>query len=130
MKKLLILTTLIFSTMMFSSTSFAEWTKLGESVYGNTFYVDIERIRKHGGYVYFWMLTDRLKPKHGDFSHKMYHQGDCKLFRYQILSFSFHEEPMGRGTGDVQEPVKASQGWKYPTPDSVDERMLKLVCSR
>jgi len=28
----------------------------------NTTYVDFERIRKHGGYVYWWDLLDRLKP--------------------------------------------------------------------
>ena len=131
MRKLtLILTTLIFS-VMFSSTSFAEWKKMGESVEsGTTFYVDFERIRKHDGYVYFWMLSDYLKPKHGDLSVKMYNQGDCKLFRYKSLSYSYYKEPMGRGTGDVSEPVKSMQGWKYPSPDSSGETVLKLVCSR
>jgi hypothetical protein len=52
MKKLTLLTVLIFS-LMFSSTSFADWTKVSSSGGGaNTFYVDFERIRKHGGYVY------------------------------------------------------------------------------
>jgi hypothetical protein len=99
-------------------------------VNGTTFYVDFERIRKHGGYVYYWYLTDYLKPKFGDLSGKIYNQGDCKLFRHKSLSFSFHKEPMGGGTGDVQEPVKKQQGWKYPPPNSVDELILKSVCSR
>jgi hypothetical protein len=53
MKRILapILIALTF-TVMFSSTSFSGWTKVTESVDGNTFYVDFERIRKHGGYVY------------------------------------------------------------------------------
>jgi len=46
---------------VFSSTSFAEWTKVSENV-STTFYVDFERIRKHGGYVYFLWLSDYLKP--------------------------------------------------------------------
>ena len=116
---------------MFSSLSYAGWTKIGTSEHGNTFYVDFERIRKHGGYVFFWSLTDYLKPtKFGDLSSKRYEQGDCKLFRYKVLSFSFHKEPMGRGIGDVQEPFKATQGWRYLSPNSLGETMLKQVCSR
>jgi len=130
MKKLILIFTLLVSTVMFSSPSFANWTKMTENEFG-TFYVDFERIRKHGGYVFFWSLTDYLKPtKFGDLSSKRYEQGDCKLFQYKVLSFSFHKEPMGRGTGDAQEPVKASQGWKYPSPDSSVEYILKSVCSR
>ena len=45
---------------MFSSASFADWTKVGENVSGDTFYVDLERIRKHGGFVYYWSMTDYI----------------------------------------------------------------------
>ena len=114
---------------MFSSTSFAEWTKLGENNEGSNFYVDFERIRKHDGYVYFWKLSGSPKPnKFGALSVKIYSEGDCKLFRFKTLSFSFHKEPMGGGTGNVQEPVK--KGWKYPSPNSADERILEMVCSQ
>ena len=130
MKKLLILTTLIF-TVMFSSTSFAEWTKVSENMDRDTWYVDFERIRKVDGYVYFWRLSDYLKPTiNGKLSGKLYLQGDCKLFRYKILSFSFHKEPMGGGTGDTGPiPIK-HQGWNYPPPNSSNETILKSVCSR
>ena len=114
---------------MFSSPSYSEWTKVNEDVKGNSFYVDFERMRKVDGFIYFWTLSDYLKPtKHGDLSVKVYNQGDCKLFRYKTLSYSFHKEPMGGGTGDVQEPVE--KGWKYPSPDSVNEIILKVVCSQ
>ena len=63
MKKLTLIFTLLVSTVMFSSPSYSEWTNVGESVEnGTTFYVDFERIRKHGGYVYFLWLSDYLKP--------------------------------------------------------------------
>ena len=42
--KRMILTALV-GVVMFSSTSFAEWTKVGENVDGNTRYVDFERIK-------------------------------------------------------------------------------------
>ena len=118
---------------MFSSPSYAEWTKVGEGTStmnrGNAYYVDFERIRKHDGYVYWWDLTDLLKPiLTGVLSAKIYKQGDCKLFRFKTLSGSFHKEPMGGGTGDVQEPIKKS--WKYPIPNSSGETILKSVCNR
>ena len=98
-----------------------------EDVDGNTHYVDFERIKKHDGYVYYWELGDLLKPnEYGILSGKAYKQGDCKKFRYKYLSFSFHKEPMGGGTGEtLNTPDKE---WTYPPPDSVSETILKSVC--
>jgi hypothetical protein len=129
MKTLLLITTLIFSTLMFSSPSYAKWEKVTEGVNGVTFYVDFGRIRKHDGYVYFWRLSDYLKPnKYGDLSDKSYNQGDCKLFRYKELSASFHKEPMGEGSPSSSN--KPQKEWKYPPPNWVTENILKKVCSR
>ena len=114
---------------MFSTPSYAKWEKVTEGVDGVTFYVDFGRMRKHDGFVYWWELQDLIKPdEDGDLSYKNYRQGDCKLFRYKTLSFSYHKEPMGGGTGDVHEPVK--KGWKYPPPNSSIEAILKSICSR
>ena len=113
---------------MFSSTSYAGWTKVNSSIRGNTYYVDFERIRKVDGFVYYWMLTDYLKPDHGYLSIKSYQQGDCKLFRFKVLSVSFHKEPMGGGTGEIVNTKNPE--WDYPTPNSSVERILKSVCSR
>ena len=46
MKKLTLIFTLLVSTVMFSSPSYSEWTKVNEDVKGNSFYVDFERIKK------------------------------------------------------------------------------------
>ena len=133
MKNLTILLALTFS-VMFSSPSYAEWKRVSVNVKGNvtgsTFYVDFERIRKHGGYVYFWQLTDLLKrDKYGDLSELNYKQGDCNLFRYKILSGSFFKEPMGGGS--PQTATLKNPKWKYPRPNSSGgEVTLKSVCSR
>ena len=108
MKTLLTIFTLVF-TVTFSSTSFAEWKNVGEgtgdSNSGDTFYVDFEGIRKHGGHVYWWDLVDYLKPtENGRLSSKSYKQGDCKLFRIKYLRHVHHNQPMGRGTGDSNSP--------------------------
>ena len=122
MRKLtLILTTLIFSVMFSPSTSFAGWTKVSENASGDTYYVDFERIKKHDGYVYYWYLTDYLKPTPGgNLSDKIYKQGDCKKFRSKWLSWSFYKEPMGRGNNT---PDKE---WRFP---SSYETVLKSVCA-
>jgi hypothetical protein len=127
MKKLILI--LLFSTVMFSSSSYAGWTKADKNESGDTFYVDYERIRKHDGYVYWWVLLDKLKPlSTGMLSSKIYNQGDCKLFRFKHLSYVFHKEPMGGGTGDNFTPKNPE--WDYPSPDSPMETILKQVCNR
>ena len=77
MRKLLTLTVLVLSLL--STPVFADWTKVSMNIYGNTIntiYVDFERIRKHGGYVYWWNLSDFPKPdKEGNLSYKTYKQG-------------------------------------------------------
>ena len=126
MRKLTLLTVLVLSLL--STPVFAEWTQVSENVNETTFYVDFERIRKHGGYVYFWNLTNLLKPtEQGNLSDKTYAQGDCKLFRFKWLNVSFYKEPMGGGTGETENPKNPE--WRYPPPNSAHEIILKTVCA-
>lgn len=128
MKTLLTKFTLVF-TLMFSSASFAEWTKVTEDAEGNTFYVDFERIRKVDGYIYYWMLRDLLKPDaNWSQSYSKYYQGDCKIFRVKLLSWASHLDPMGRGFGSPNSPDNPI--WNYPRPESVEENLLEEACSR
>lgn len=126
MKKIALLATLLFS-VMFPSASFAEWTRMSENERGTTYYLDFERIRKVDGYVYWWTLSDSLKPNQsGAFSAKVYMQSDCKLFRSKSISLSFHKEPMGGGLGESVSPKDPK--WRYPPPNSAFEASLKAVC--
>ena len=138
MKKITLIFTLLFSTVMFSSPSYAEyfsspshaeWTKVNKDADGNTNYVDFESIRIKNGYVYWWILSDILKPTmQGHLSSKTYNQGDCKLFRVKYLSWIFYLKPMGGGTGSSDAPKNPQ--WDYPDPNSVMENILRAVCSR
>ena len=130
MKNLLLIFTLLFTSVFFSSPSYAGWTKLGENVDGDTYYIDYESIRKHDGFVYFWRLSDYLKPtKYGDLSSKVYRQVDCKLFRFKVLSDSYHTQPMGMGTPSTSSN-KPDKEWEYPFPASANHFTLKSICSR
>ena len=128
MKTLSLILTLTFS-VMFPSPSFADWKRVSTNVDGSTFYVDFERIRKHGGYVYWWDLVDYLKPKsYGTWSSQTYYEGDCGKFRVKILGDVYHKQAMGRDTGESV--TRKNPKWEYPSPNSVDESILKSVCSR
>lgn len=124
MKKLLTLTTLVF-TVMFSSICFGDWTKVDRNVGGGNFYVDFERIKQHDGYVYFWELVDFEKPLKGVLSVKTYNQVDCNLFRHKTLSWDLYKEQMGQGDFRIGTPPDE---WDYPPPNSSAETVLQTVC--
>ena len=130
MKHLTLILTLFFSTLMIASPAYADWMKVTESVNGYTFYVDFDRIRTNGGYVYFWELGDYLEPisKTDRLSSKVYYQGDCEVLRRKVLSYSFYKKPMGEGSGYTFPPPEPK--WDYPTPNSNNEIILKEVCRR
>ena len=71
-------------------------------------------------------MTDYLKPdKDGYFSGKLYHQGDCKLYRFKALSVTFYKESMGQGdSGSLTPPDE----WIHSHPNSAMETVLKMVC--
>ena len=128
MKNLFTICTLT-STLVLSPNSFSEWVGVDKTPDGSTHYLDFDRIRNVDGYVYFWSMVDFLKPTgYGDLSGKFYTKGDCKNFRLANLRLSLHQEPMGEGVGEVR--TRSEEKWSYPPPDSMNETLLKTVCSR
>jgi len=127
MKNLLLILTLLYATVVFSSPSYADWMEMSKGVDGDTFYVDLESIRKYEGHVYFSRMIDYLYPIKGYLSSKVCIQGDCKLFRLKYLSLSYHKKPMGGGAGDIN--IYNNPKWSYPPPNSSIENILELVCN-
>ena len=129
MKKVALLATLIFS-VMFSSASYAEWTKVTGEVGGDNLYVDFDSIRIVDGYVFYWILKDYILPiPSGYLSDRTYAKGDCKLFRRKWLSIFWHREPMGGGNSKANSPLpKVLQHWVSPSPHSTFGIVLKAVC--
>jgi hypothetical protein len=128
MNKLTLILTLFFSTM-FASPVYADWEKVIDGVNG-TFYVDFDGILKNGGYVYFWRLTDYLKPTpQGVSSHERYFQGDCEFFRWKGLSWRYYKQPMGEGRPHITDPTPDPE-WSYPPPNTSGEELLKQACRR
>ena len=122
MKKLLIL---LFSILI-SLNSYGDWEFFGVNKNNTTFYINFEKIKKIDGYIYYWTLSDLLKPdKDGDFSYSGYYQGDCSFYRIMTLSEFYYKQPMGEGkvTTNTQNPK-----WQYPPPESMHIHMLKKIC--
>jgi|TARA_B110000438_G_C15709265_1_gene604567 hypothetical protein len=115
--------------LIFSSSSYAEWTKVSESLNDeDTYYLDFEKIKFNDKYVFWWQLSNYLKPTtDGFFSAKSYIQGDCKKLWIKILSSTSHKLPMGGGNGTN---YIISDKWFYPPSNSSIEFILKLVCAR
>ena len=113
---------------MFSSVSFGEWTKFVFNTRGDSYYVDFDRIRKHDGFRYYWVLMDMLEPdKYGTLSVKTYVQADCEIFKYKELSMKFYNQPMGQDSGQT---LSEESEWKYPSPTSAFEIILTEVCEQ
>ncbi|MDA8887858.1 hypothetical protein N9I25_01980 [Hellea sp.] len=111
---------------MLASPAYADWVAVAKNVKG-TYYVDTDRIRNNDSNVYWWELQDLLKPEQVVvLSISAYNQGDCEVFRHKVLSFIIYEQPMGEGSGEPYSPPDPE--WVYPSPNSVDEIILKQVC--
>ena len=127
MKKLTLIFTLLVSTAMVSSPSYAEWTKVSVGVLGDKTYVDFTRIRKQDGYNSFWILFDYDDAKDGVFSAESYLQVDCKVFRFKIMTDTYYDRNMGQGEVVGGSKV-AMKEWYYPKRKSMWETTLNKVC--
>ena len=124
MKNLLTIFTLLF-TVMIPSTSFAEWTRVGDTGIGDTFYVDFEKIKKNDGYVYYWQMNDYLKPDTFNIiSSKTLKEVDCNLpVKSRKIYATYHTQPMGNGEPNTVSPTK--RDWRYPPPQLNDRIYTK-----
>lgn len=111
---------------MFSSITYAEWTKVTTNVKGD-FYVDFDRINRIDGYVYWWELIDLFEEEYGYVSVIRKKQGDCKLYQHKILSIYIYKLPMGDGKIKVLTPKGT---WVFPPPETSDEIILKSICDK
>jgi hypothetical protein len=123
MKKLLIL---LFSILI-SLNTYGNWEFHSSSLEGDTFHIHSNSIKQDNGYVYFWYLKSYLMPnKFGDFSSKVYVQGDCSNNRLKYLTYVWYKQPMGKGLGERSD---LQSDWEFPTSESVGIDLLYEVCS-
>lgn len=114
LRSIALVLTLLLSVTIFAVPSNAEWTKVIKNDAGNTFFVDFERILQTNQYLYFWTLIDRQNANHlGYLSTQVYRQTDCKMSRFKVLKYSFHEKPMGIENGTSISDKKTELGVSF-----------------
>ena len=122
--------TLLISSVIFSSTSYAEWTKLTTSTDGYVFYIDYESIRKKDGFSYYWSLVNfPTSNEDKELSAITLRQGDCGLFRYKLLTQSHYKKYMGNGNPSKSENYDNAK-WKFAQPNSINYDALRLICNK
>lgn len=123
-----VLIILLFA-LLFSVNAKAEWIKVAESNYGQTFYVDINTMYEREGRVFFWELIDyKNKDEYGDHSAKIYIEGDCANYRFKWLKLSYHKYPMAEDKVANQIPSETLKNWQYPEMNSTSMKVLNYVC--
>jgi len=105
-----------------------DWNYVEENE-GYTFYYDKDRVRKSGKYIYFWLLSDFIKPdENGNLSGRTYNELDCSIFRFKILKFQLFNNSMGEGKNTKDITPSDEDEWVYPRPDSVNEFVHNKIC--
>ena len=119
---------ILFTTLLlFSINGFAfNWVEVAEDPKGDTFYIDIDNIKKHKGLVYYWELVDYLKPL-GDevYSHLVKWKVDCGEEKRNGLTVTTYDQSMGKG--------KILGEWNpnktyHPRPNTVGHSTMKFAC--
>ena len=117
MKKLLLL---LFSLML-SFNSYGEWTLIHTDDDFETVYIDLNTIKKHNEFIYWWAMFEDE-----GMSVKTYLQGDCGITRLKNLTMLSYNQPMGKGEADTR--TFDNPEWSYQPPDSVAGFLLDTSC--
>ena len=125
MKKITILLVIIFS-FLFSTTSWGDWNYVIKTINGIKFYYDKSRVRKNGKYIYFWELSDFIKPLDRSWSSTKYVQLDCSIFRFKWLRIRGYENNMGEG--EITRDYTPIDEWDYPPSKSTIGVMYNRIC--
>ena len=115
--------------LLFSSSVFAEWTKVGTTVAGDGLYVDIRTIKIVGGTRYFLDMTDYVVPSpYGDLSSSSYTEINCSNMMYKDLLKNYYSLPLAEGdttegSGQIKNPK-----WESFETGSAGSLLIKFVC--
>ncbi len=125
--------TILFSILiLFSINGFAfNWKKVDWADwivdFGDSYYVDIDNIKKHNGLVYYWMLIDLHEPlleKTNSYISK--YKVDCVEEKQTLLNLTFYSQSMGKG---VTLNEQTANDIEYPKPKTKGYLAMKFVCT-
>ena len=124
--------TILFSILIrFSINGFAfNWKKVGENQSGDSYYVDVDNIKKHNGLIYYWRLDDLLEPITGSLGYAnsaiSKFKVKCVEEKQTWLNGTYYSQSMGKGRIVFEDSANKIL---YPKPQSVGYTVMKSVCN-
>ena len=117
---------LLFALLGFSINGFSvDWKKVIVDRSGDSYYVDVDNIKKQNGLLYYSRLEDYLRPRNGDYSFIRKFKVDCTKGKRTWLSDTFYNQSMGRGQITREINLKKVS---YPKPNSIGFIVMKFSC--
>ena len=110
------------------------WVKVGESVDGHSFFVDIDSIERKLDYVYFYFMTDWLYPtSYGALFEISKIKSSCKHNKTLNILTYWYSGNMSKGkllnTFSIKELPNGVGNWLYNSPESIGEQILTFACN-
>ena len=119
----------LLAFVMIASPAWAGWTYVDTDVKDSQFFINFETLRKDGNIRRVWQKVEFTKATHlGWGSIRQRNEYDCKNETKSILSAA----AFSRGNLEGERLFEANKIIEKEdvAPDSVDWRVLKLVCSK
>ena len=120
--------TIFFSILiLFSVNGFAfNWKKVIANTVGDSYYVDINSIKKRNGLVYYWELGDYLEPLTGGANSSIFkYKVNCVEEKVTLLNLTLYSQSMGKGRIIGEDSPNKIE---YPKPKEVGYIVMKFVC--
>ncbi len=120
----------ILSVFLFClGTKSRDWTEITKGQNGHIFFVDMENLYIHKGYIYFWQLINyNDQDEYGDMSAKIYVKAECEVFKFKWLKVSYHKMSMAKDYVKPNNPSKLVSEWQFPSIGSTSYAVLDHVC--
>jgi hypothetical protein len=109
-------------------SSIAGWSNTGISADGEQYFVDKDTFRgeqlRRG-----WFLISYKDGALGFKSEKQLWIANCKNEQVDLIQFVSYSETMGAGAIVASQAKSGNPNFIYPTPNSIGDSILKLLCS-
>ena len=122
MKKLLLTALLCFCLNAYAFN----WKKVIVDRSGDSYYVDVDNLKKRNGLLYYSRLEDYLEPKNGDYSFIRKFKVDCSDGKRIWISDTYYSRPMGKGKIIKK---RTSNKTLFPRPDTIEYITMKYACN-
>ena len=120
--------TILFSILILCSVNAFSfnWKKVGENISGDSYYVDVDNIKKLNGLVYYWVLGDYLEPFDSETNSTISkYKVDFGEEKQTPLSDTYYSRPMDKGR--IVSELTPDR-IVYPKPNITAYVAMKFVC--